>query len=565
MKINLKPIQEQVVVLFGATSGIGLMTAMKMAEKGARVVIVGRSQDGLNEALTQVRQHVENVRMTQSHTNGQNDWMQVGTTSGMDAAEMATGTYPSMGTGTAGIPGGAASTHGAAFTMEDSVLALEADITNWEQVKGVADQVVQRFGRIDTWVNLAAVSEWALFEDTNPEEFQRIIQVNLVGQAYGAMAALPHLRQQDGSSLIFVSSMAGRVPLPYQSAYSASKHGLLGLTETLRQEMKHTMTPVSVSAILPTSVNTPLFNKARTRLGVEPEPMSPVYDTSMAAKAIIYAATHPVRELVVGDAGYMVNFMKRVAPTITNNVVSARGFRQQRSNEPKSAEAPDNLYEHVSGYNQVSGLIEPQTRSFSPITWLSTHPRVRLGIWAGLISAVGFFTGWRIVKARVERRRSLSYRTRKFLSDAGAAIISLPLISSLPMFQRKNFLARVVDLLPHRRKTLVSRVRDIELPDVARLARKERKATMKAAGDAKKATIKYADSTKKAVDEAASRSMKAIDRAAAQSKKAVVKAADRSKDVAAKVVSSVPFANRKTSLERIKDRTEVVTERVIRK
>jgi NAD(P)-dependent dehydrogenase (short-subunit alcohol dehydrogenase family) len=586
MKINLKPIQDQVVVLFGATSGIGLMTAMKMAEKGARVVIVGRSQDGLNEAQEQVRQHVQNVRMTQSRTNGHDDWMQTEDaagmgTSGMQTTGQGTGTYPASGsvanTGTTGMTG----------TMEDTVVAMEADATNWDQVKGVADQVAQRFGRIDTWVNVAGVSEWALFEDTNPQEFNRIIQVNLVGQAYGAMAALPHLRKQDGGALIFVSSMAGRVPLPYQSAYSASKHGLLGLAETLRLEMKHTMTPVSVTAILPTSINTPLFNKARTRLGVEPEPIPPVYDASMAAKSIIYAATHPVRELVVGDAGMAINVMKRVAPTITSNMLGANSFRQQRSNEPKSVEAPDNLYAHIAGHNQVSGQIEPETRSFSPITWLSTHPRARMGVWAGLISAIGFFTGWRLVKARADRHRTFSYRSQKFLRDAAAAIVSWPLISSLPMFHKKTIVGRVVDILPHRKKTLMSRVREIELPDVEKMTRQQRKAamqmarqqgkaTMKAAVSARKAVYKMAginrspaqkmaDSTKKAVNKAANRSMKAIDKAATQSKKAVLKAADRSKDAASKVADRVPFTNRKSTIERVKDRTEVVTEKIVRK
>lgn len=425
MKPRLKPIQAQTVVLAGATSGIGLETALMMAEKGARVVILGRDQDGLNDAVNSVRNHVESNLGQQSTGNNGHAYQE-------------SGVYSAEGTSNAVVQ--------STVDVSDRVIGIQADVTNFEQLKSAADEVVQRFERIDTWVNVAAVSEWALFEDTSPAEFHRIIEVNLLGQAYGAMAALPYLKQQaGGGALIFIASIAGRAPIPYQSAYNASKHGILGLVETMRLEMKHTEAPVSVTAIVPASINTPLFEKSRTKLGVEPEPLKPIYDVHLVAEAITYAAQHPVRELIVGDSGYMITFMRRLAPTLTNNYLGASGFRQQISNEQKSVQAPDNMYTHLSGYDQPEGSQAPVKR-FSILTWFSTHPRARMALYGGLIAGVGALIGWRLVGIRRERRswryqlprrakkisREAGKTASKVLHQAGTTLVALPVVSNLP-------------------------------------------------------------------------------------------------------------------------------------
>ncbi len=227
MRIHLKPLRDQAVVLFGATSGIGLETALRMVEKGAKVAIVGRSQEGLDVAVDRVREHLRVHHLMHKRNHNQNE-----------------------------------------ATLDETVIGIEADASQWESVKSAADKAMSAFGQIDTWVHLAGVTEYALFEDTSPDEFKQVIEVNLLGQAYGAMAALPYLKQQKAGALIFVSSVAGRIPLPYQSAYTASKHGILGMAESLRLEMKHNHEPISVTTILPSSINTPLFSKARTKIGV---------------------------------------------------------------------------------------------------------------------------------------------------------------------------------------------------------------------------------------------------------------------------------------------------------
>ena len=215
--MKLKSLDKQVVVLFGATSGIGLETALHMVEHGAHVALIGRSQEGLDDALQRVRQHTRAHHAAMSQHQG---------------AE--------------------------AFNPEDQVKGFLADATDFEQVKSAAEQIISTFGRIDTWVNLAAVTEYALFEDMGPNEFKHIIDNNLTGQAYGAMAALSYMKQQKAGALIFVSSVGGKVPLPYQAAYTAAKHGILGLADTVRMELKHSGIPVSVTTILPSSINTPL-------------------------------------------------------------------------------------------------------------------------------------------------------------------------------------------------------------------------------------------------------------------------------------------------------------------
>jgi NAD(P)-dependent dehydrogenase (short-subunit alcohol dehydrogenase family) len=467
MKVKLRPMHEQVVVLVGATSGIGLETALQMAEKGARLVIIGRSQEGLADAVEQVRIRSEHSRMVRGAILGRAG----------DAVPGAA--FASVEAGGAPV----------ATMTGEHVLALEGEVTDFESMRQAAEQVIQRFGRIDTWVNVVGVGEWALFEDTSPEEFRRIIDVNLVGQAYSAMAVLPYLRQQPhGSALIFVSSIAGRVPIPYQSAYSASKHGLLGMIDTLRLEMEYVGAPVSITAILPASINTPLFDKARTKLGVEPDPIPPIYEAQMVARAILHASTHPVTELIVGDAGYMMNFMKRVSPTLTHKMLGMMGFRKQRSNEPKSAQAPDNLYQHIGGFNTVEGEYGHVSKQFAPLTWLSTHPRARMAITAGLLAGVGALIGWRVMKAR-QRRQSWRYRlprdarrlvkktskqaaiatgkarlaAGKALHSAGTTMAGMPVVSDLPMFHKPSLIERVGDtlggfgaallaLLPFRRK-----------------------------------------------------------------------------------------------------------------
>jgi NAD(P)-dependent dehydrogenase (short-subunit alcohol dehydrogenase family) len=322
--LKLKPIHEQVVVVVGANSGIGREAALQFASRGAKVVVAGRSLPALTELVSIIQYE------------------------GGDAA---------------------------AFT---------ADVTQFEQVKSLAAQAVQRYGRIDTWVHAAAVSIYATFQDTRPEEFRQVVEVNLVGQAYGAMAALPHLKQAGGGALIHIGSVESKRSFPFHSAYSASKHGMIGFIDTLRVELMHDMTPISVTTILPAGINTPFFDKSLTRIGVKPRPAPPVYEPKLVADAILYAAEHPVREIYVGGAGKSMEWLHILSPNLMDRILSRFGYQPQMTDLPKSDQAPHNLYEHVEGYDEAQGSFDREARAVSVYTGLETNPGLRWALMAAM-------------------------------------------------------------------------------------------------------------------------------------------------------------------------------------
>lgn len=331
---KLRPIHSQVVVVVGASSGMGRVTALRFAEGGAKVAVAARNRAALDSLVAEIEQ----------------------------------------GGGTA--------------------TAFECDVGEFAQVEALADSVMEHFGRIDTWAHFSATTVYAPFQQTSAEEFEQVIRVNLLGQAYGAMAALPALRRQGGGALIFISSIEGEVALPYHSAYAASKHGLNGLIDALRLELAHDQLPISVTTVMPTAVNTPFFSNARTKLGVKPKPAGPIYQPEHVADAVLYAAEHPVRELFVGGGAKMVVMGKRLMPRAVESYLLATAFRNQRTNEPKSDDAPSGLYAPETGDDRVHGDFTHLARKHSLYTWMQTHPTAAwLCKAAGLLALAGWAAG----------------------------------------------------------------------------------------------------------------------------------------------------------------------------
>jgi NAD(P)-dependent dehydrogenase (short-subunit alcohol dehydrogenase family) len=330
MSMWLKPVEEQVVALMGASSGIGRETALRFAEQSAKVVVSGRNEKGLNSLVEEIRGK-----------------------------------------------GGQAT-------------AMPAEVTEFEQVKAVADRAVEMYGRLDTWVHLAAVLLVASFEDTTPEEFARVVDVNLMGQVYGAMAALPHIKREGGGALIHVSSMGAKRSIPLQSAYCASKHGIDGFLESLRVELQREKLPISVTQVMPATINTPLFDKARTKLGVKPVAPPPIYQPGIVSEAILHATENPARDLVVGGAAKAVILSQTVSPRLLDILLKLRGFEVHYTSEPKPEDAPDNLFEPIDGYNTVEGSFRDRAHPRSLYNWLQLHPTVKRGAVAGMaIGALG--------------------------------------------------------------------------------------------------------------------------------------------------------------------------------
>ncbi|HVD43992.1 MAG TPA: SDR family oxidoreductase [Rubrobacter sp.] len=322
--VKLKPVGEQVVVLMGASSGIGRETALRFARKGARVVVSARGEEGLDSLVEKIR------------------------------AEGGDASY------------------------------VVAEVTDFDQVKAVADRAVEEYGRLDTWVHLAAVGLFATFEQTTPEEFERVIDVNLMGQVYGAMAALPHIKREGRGTLIHISSMGAKRSIPLQSAYCASKHGIDGFLEALRVELKHEGWPISVTQVMPATINTPFFDKARTKLGVKPVAPPPIYGPNIVADAILHAAENPARDLVVGGAARAVISTQTVSPRLLDAVLKRVGFEVHYTDEPKPADAPDNLFGPIEGHNTSEGSFGDRAHPKSLYNWLEMHPVVRRGAAAGM-------------------------------------------------------------------------------------------------------------------------------------------------------------------------------------
>jgi short-subunit dehydrogenase len=229
------------------------------------------------------------------------------------------------------------------------------DVAEWPQIEKLAQSAVKQFGRIDTWVNNAGVSEYATVDEMTIEEIDRIIQVDLLGMIYGVKAVLPILKQQDQGTIINVASGLSDRAVPLQSAYCAAKYGIKGFTEALRIELEQAKSNVNVTLIQPSSINTPFFNHARSKIGVQPQPIPPVYEPSAVAEAILYASEHPIRNVHVGAAGKMLSVMQRISPALVDRymLLGGQAVKSQKTDQPDDGR--DNLFAPIKGSGSTTG------------------------------------------------------------------------------------------------------------------------------------------------------------------------------------------------------------------
>jgi NAD(P)-dependent dehydrogenase (short-subunit alcohol dehydrogenase family) len=329
--VELKPIENQVVVLMGASSGIGRETAFRLAKRGAKMVVAARSEAGLRSLEDDLRE------------------------------------------------------------LGGEVTTVVADVSEFEQVETVAQSAVEEYGRLDTWVHLAAVGLFAPFDQTRPEEFRRVLDVDLMGQVYGAIAALPRIKREGRGALVHISSVVGKRSAPLQSAYSASKHGIDGFLESLRVELlQEGWSSIAVTNVMPAAINTPFFTKARTKLGVKPKGFPPIYQPGVVADAILYSAEKAPREIVAGGAGKGMLLTQRVSPRLMDALMVRGGFGSQMTDEPKSTTDPDGLFAPMEGQDRTEGEFGEQALPRSYLTWLDVRPSLKWSIGvAGAAVALG--------------------------------------------------------------------------------------------------------------------------------------------------------------------------------
>ncbi len=354
-----RPLSQQVVVVTGASSGAGLATAQAAAARGARVVLAARNASDLEAAAAAIR------------------------ASGGDA------------------------------------LAVPTDVTDAEAVESLAARAVEAYGRIDTWVNNAGVTAYATFREQSVEDFWQVMRVNVLGQIHGAKAALPHLERSAGA-LICTGSVLSDLSVPTQAAYCASKHAIRGWVEALRIELAQAGSPVRVTLIRPASMNTPLFEKAKTQLGAVPQPLGPTYEPEVYAAVVLRAAEGDERDAFVGGAGWGATLMARVSPTLVSAFIASPLATPPASDRPKPPGAPDNLYGPVDDDGGVRGLYSDRAMAHSPYLALAGH-----SVGAATVAAVAA-GAW----ARVAARRSEGKALPVLLAVAALAFVGKAVTSA---------------------------------------------------------------------------------------------------------------------------------------
>ncbi len=327
--MGAKAVHEQVVVVCGASSGIGRETAKRFARAGAKVVAAARSDEGLETLEQEVR---------------------------AEGAE---------------------------------IFTVHADVTRYTDMEMLAAAAVERYGRIDTWAHVAGASAFGYFTDLTPADIAQTVNVDLIGFAYALKVAIAPLQADGGGTFIAVSSVAARRSLPLLNIYSAAKHGVDGLVDAVRLELRHQKIPVKLVQVMPSTINTPFFNNARTEMGVKPMGLPPFYPPYVVADTIIYAAAHPMREVLVGGVGKVLALSQRLSPRLTDAIVGpmALSVPGQKTDEPKSPDDANTLFDAERSDNRVEGDFKAMTQPGSLFTWFDTHPRARVAALA--CAAVG--------------------------------------------------------------------------------------------------------------------------------------------------------------------------------
>lgn len=314
MKKDANSLEEKVVVITGASSGIGRATALAVAAEGGTVVLASRQEKALEEVARLCKRE-----------------------------------------------GGQA-------------LVVPTDVTDERAMRMLARRAFETYGEVDVWVNNAAVSLFAKFEEAPPEAYRRVIETNLFGYVNGARAVLPYFREQGRGVLINVSSMVGRVGSPYVSAYATSKFAIAGWAESLRMELQDAP-EIQVSTILAASIDTPLFQHAGNYTGKAVKPMEPVYTPEMVADAIIACIRKPRRELYVGKAGAGLAGMRTMMPRLAERMMAKQvehDHFQDEAEDPKDG----NVFQPMGAFNDVSG------------GWNGREPSGRTGAVLGAAVAV---------------------------------------------------------------------------------------------------------------------------------------------------------------------------------
>src|SRR5512135_1112026 len=310
----------EVVVVTGASSGVGRAIAHAFAKRGAHIGLLARGERGLGDTVAEVQR------------------------------------------------------------LGGKAIAVPTDVADHEAVERAAVRVEEAFGPIDTWVNDAMATVFARFVDTEPEEFKRATEVTYLGAVYGTMAALKRMVARDRGVIVQVGSALSYRAIPLQAAYCASKFAIRGFTDSIRTELLHDKSNVHITMVQLPGVNTTQFNWCRSKLPKHPMPVPPIYQPEIPAEAVYWAAHHRRRELWVGYSAVQAILGNKLAPSFADWYLAKTGFKgQQMQDRPVSPGRPDNLYEPVQDKAATHGIFDAQAKTRSPQLWAATHRPIIAG------------------------------------------------------------------------------------------------------------------------------------------------------------------------------------------
>jgi NAD(P)-dependent dehydrogenase (short-subunit alcohol dehydrogenase family) len=331
----------RVVVVTGASGGIGRATATLFARRGASVALLARGTAGLEGAKAEVEE-----------------------------------------------VGGKAATY-------------SVDVADAQALDEVATRIEEELGEIDVWVNVAFTSVFARFTDIEPDEFQRVTSVTYLGFVNGTRSALRRMQPRDRGTIVQVGSTLAYRGIPLQSAYCGAKHAIQGFHESLRCELLHERSAVRTTMVQMPAVNTPQFSWVLSRLPHQAQPVPPIYQPEVAARAVVYAADHPGRrEYWVGASTAATLLANAVAPGLLDRYLARTGFSAQQTGDPKPADQPANLWEAADGPEGrdfgAHGIFDDRAHQRSPQLWASQHH--------GALAAVGLLACATAAARRVRSR-----------------------------------------------------------------------------------------------------------------------------------------------------------------
>jgi len=317
--------KKRVIVVTGASAGVGRAVVREFAKEGASIGLLARGEDRLESAKKEVER-----------------------------------------------AGGKA-------------LSLPTDVADASQVERAASRVEEELGPIDVWVNDAMTTIFARFDEITPEEFKRATEVTYLGCVYGTMSALRRMKKRDRGTIVQIGSALAFRLIPLQSPYCGAKHAIVGFTDSIRSELIHDHVNVHLTTVHLPAMNTPQFSWGRTRLPRHPQPVPPIYEPEVAARAIVWASSHKRRDLWVGWPTYEAIIGQRIAPGFADKYLARHAFKGQQTSEPVSSDRPDNLFEPVKGDQYAAdGIFSDRAQDWALTNKLNLNP-----LGAGLIVSIG--------------------------------------------------------------------------------------------------------------------------------------------------------------------------------